>query len=67
MKMEFFGESAVAVSPEPADVARAISDLLNDPKKQARMIAAGRERMGLPGASEAMAQEILRALEGTKP
>ena len=67
MKMEFFGESAVAVSPEPAEVARAIADLLNDPQKQARMIAAGRERMGLPGASEAMAQEILRALEEIKP
>ena len=67
MKMEFFGEAALAVSPEPTDVARAIAGLLDDPQKQARMIAAGRERMGLPGASAAMATEILRVLEEAKP
>ena len=44
MKMEYFGESVLAVSPEPSDVARAIAGLLDDPQKQARMIAAGRER-----------------------
>lgn len=67
MKMQFFGESALAVTPEPADVARAIATLLDDPEKQARMAAAGRERMGLPGASEAMAGEIRRVLEEGKP
>lgn len=66
MKMEFFGESALAVTPEPADVARAIATLLDDPEKQARMAAAGRERMGMPGAGQAMAEEILRALDQVK-
>jgi hypothetical protein len=62
MKSDYFGESALAVPSDPARVAQAIWSLLDDPSRRARMIAAGRERMGEPGASEAIAQAIRRTL-----
>jgi uncharacterized protein (TIGR03492 family) len=62
MKMRFFGESAVAVARDPAVVARAILDILNDPDRAARMAAAGRQRMGVPGASAVIAAAVLDTL-----
>ena len=62
MKMEYFGESALMVEPDSEQVARAIVDILRDPQRQIRMAAAGRERMGEPGASQAIADEIIRAI-----
>ena len=67
MKMKFFGESAVAVRREPDAIARAVVDILGDPERQAHMAAAGRERMGDPGASAAIADEILKALDRIGP
>lgn len=64
MKMEFFGESAVAVPRDPDEIARAVVEILGDPERRARMGAAGRERMGEPGASQAIAAEILKMLDG---
>jgi uncharacterized protein (TIGR03492 family) len=62
MKADYFGESALAVAPEPRRVAEAIWALLDDPARRARMIAAGRERMGDPGASAAIAEIIGRTV-----
>lgn len=62
MKMQFFGLSALEVSPEPRAAARAITDLLADRERMEKMSAAGRERMGRPGASQAISEEILLKL-----
>lgn len=59
MKMEYFGESALAVPRDPERIADAVLELLGDPARCARMAAAGRERMGEPGASRAIADVIL--------
>ncbi len=59
MKMRFFGESAIAAPRDPDRAARMVAELLGDPVAMARMAAAGRERMGVPGASQAIAQEII--------
>jgi uncharacterized protein (TIGR03492 family) len=67
MKMEFFGEAAVAVRRDPDEIARAVVEILGDPERRARMAAAGRARMGEPGASRAIAEEILKALDGLRP
>jgi uncharacterized protein (TIGR03492 family) len=64
MKMQYFGESAIAADREPEAIARAVLDILADPARAARMGAAGRERMGGPGASRAIAADILEALDG---
>lgn len=64
MKMEFFGESAVAVPRDPDAIGREVVAILGDPERRARMAAAGRERMGEPGASKAIAVEILKTLDG---
>lgn len=63
MKMQFFGPSALEVSPEVPAIARAITDLLTDTERRKKMAAAGRERMGHPGASKTIAQEILQELQ----
>lgn len=63
MKMEYFGDAAVAVPREPEAIGREIGALLADAARQAQMAAAGRERMGRPGASNAIAREVLRALD----
>lgn len=67
MKADYFGESAIAVPPDPVRVAEATWALLDDPARRARMIAAGRERMGEPGASDAIAREIRRRLASLEP
>jgi len=63
MKMQFFGSAARRVSPEPQAVAAAVDDLLRDRELRERMAAAGRERMGDPGASERIASRLEKFLE----
>lgn len=63
MKMAYFGEAAVLAPREPDAVAGAVAGLLADPARCARMAAAGRERMGLPGGSEAIAGAVLDRLD----
>ncbi|MVA96819.1 hypothetical protein GN330_06100 [Nitratireductor sp. CAU 1489] len=75
MKIEYFGPAAVAAARRPEAIAGAVSRLLADPQARARMQAAGRERMGEPGASRAIAGHILaglasarlRAVDGATP
>jgi uncharacterized protein (TIGR03492 family) len=62
MKMAYFGPAAEAVPRDAAAVAAAIRALLTDPQRQARMSAAGRERMGPPGASAAIAARLAARL-----
>ncbi|MEM9435811.1 MAG: lipid-A-disaccharide synthase-related protein [Pseudomonadota bacterium] len=56
MKMAYFGEAAVAVPRNPERVAEELGRLMADPDRQLRMRSAGRERMGHPGASDAIAE-----------
>jgi uncharacterized protein (TIGR03492 family) len=63
MKMEYFGEAAVLAPREPDAIASAVAGLLADPARCARMAAAGRERMGQPGASDAIAAAILERFD----
>jgi uncharacterized protein (TIGR03492 family) len=63
MKMQFFGDSAVAVARDPDAMAAETLAILADPERARRMGAAGRERMGAPGASRAIAGEIVAALQ----
>lgn len=62
MKMRYFGDAAVEASPDETQIANLVIALLNDKDRCARMAAAGRERMGEPGASAAIASAILRHL-----
>ena len=64
MKMEYFGGSALYAPRDPDAIAGAVAQLLADPGRCARMAAAGRERMGEPGASDAIAAAILRHFDG---
>ncbi len=63
MKALYFGEAAVSVPREPKAVAQEILAILGDPQRAARMAAAGRERMGPPGASAAIAADVIAALD----
>ncbi|OPZ01226.1 MAG: hypothetical protein BWZ10_03493 [candidate division BRC1 bacterium ADurb.BinA364] len=60
MKSKYFGEAAWAVERRPEAIAAAVAALLADPARRERMSRAGRERMGDPGASAAIAGEIVR-------
>lgn len=66
MKMTFFGEAAQAVPRDPASLAEAMQALLDDPQRRARMAQAGRARMGEPGASAAIAQQVAALLTRTR-
>jgi len=63
MKMRFFGPAAQEVAHDPDEVAQAALGLLADPGRRARMGAAGRARMGGPGASAAIAARLVELLE----
>jgi uncharacterized protein (TIGR03492 family) len=58
MKAAFFGPAAVTVPRDPAAIASAAAALLADPDRRAAMGAAGRARMGPPGAAAAIAADI---------
>jgi len=62
MKMRYFGDSALAVSRDPAALAGAIVALLSDPARRAAMGAQGRKRMGPPGASARIAAQVIARL-----
>jgi uncharacterized protein (TIGR03492 family) len=64
MKMQFFGLSARMVPPKTEEIARAVRELLRDEELRGGMASAGRERMGRPGASRAIAREIINHLTG---
>jgi uncharacterized protein (TIGR03492 family) len=63
MKMPYFGPSAVRVKREPGALARAVSRIAADDALHARMASAGKERMGSPGASAAIAADVVAHLE----
>jgi len=58
MKMKFFGESAVMAQNDAENIADVSLSLLQDAAACHRMALAGRERMGQPGASKAIAERI---------
>ncbi|MEO7967019.1 MAG: lipid-A-disaccharide synthase-related protein [Gemmatimonadaceae bacterium] len=62
MKMPYFGASAIQVERSPGALADALLRIVGDDKLHARMAAAGRERMGAPGATDAIASDIARHL-----
>ncbi|MEX0955358.1 MAG: lipid-A-disaccharide synthase-related protein [Rhizobiaceae bacterium] len=64
MKSVYFGDAALAVPRDPNAISAAIARLLDDPEQRQRMAEAGRERMGDPGASQAIADTILAVLDG---
>ncbi|MFN3641507.1 MAG: lipid-A-disaccharide synthase-related protein [Gemmobacter sp.] len=61
VKARYFGPAAVTAPRDPDMIAAAAARLLADPEARARMAAAGRARMGPPGAAAAIAAD-LRAL-----
>ncbi|MCB1453294.1 MAG: lipid-A-disaccharide synthase-related protein [Rhizobiaceae bacterium] len=63
MKSVYFGDAALNVPREANGIAAAAANLLADPQRRDLMAAAGRERMGEPGASRAIAQSILAGLD----
>jgi uncharacterized protein (TIGR03492 family) len=64
MKSAYFGDAALAVPRDPNAISAAVARLLDDPDRRRRMAEAGRERMGNPGASQAIADTILAVLDG---
>jgi uncharacterized protein (TIGR03492 family) len=63
MKMELFGQSALATKACPKAAANAVVNILKDPQKQAAMGLEGRTRMGAPGASAAIAKTLAGFVE----
>ena len=62
MKRRYFGEAALESPAEPRALRATIVRALGDEKLRRRMAAAGRERMGGPGASDAISAHILERL-----
>src|SRR5690606_10834827 len=58
MKAEYFGQAALSLPRDAGVISQAVYDLLHDPARRAAMGEAGRERMGRPGASRAIAAQI---------
>lgn len=65
MKEHYFGDAAVSAPREPQAIAGQVERLLGDSDKRRCMAEAGRLRMGKPGASAAIAREILAALNNS--
>jgi tetraacyldisaccharide 4'-kinase len=55
IQKKLLGDSELLVPPAPANLANAVETVLGDQELYRRMSRAGRERMGGPGAIEAMA------------
>ncbi len=51
---DFFGDSCIFAIPSAEDMAKALGELLADPAACARRGAVGRQRMGSPGAIDAI-------------
>jgi uncharacterized protein (TIGR03492 family) len=56
----FAGDSRITVEPEPAELAAAMTGLLTDGADRLRRGAIGRERIGPPGAIDAIIAELAR-------
>lgn len=54
------GDALAVAPPTPEAVAAEVRDILTNPTRRERMAAAGRERMGPPGAADRMAAAIGR-------
>lgn len=57
------GEALAVTPPDPRAVAAEAAALLSDESRRARMAAAGRARMGPPGAAARMAAAIVQIME----
>ena len=53
------GEALVVVEPEPTQLAAALQTLLNDEVRLVRLAKLGPERLGRPGGTQAIVQDIL--------
>ncbi len=62
MKQDYFGPAAITAPRDAHEIAKTIASVFANPSLRAEMAAAGRERMGGPGASEAIARDILDIL-----
>lgn len=58
-EQKLFGDARIAVPGEPVAVANALSRLLGSDEERARLGRIGRERIGPPGAIEAVLQAVL--------
>ncbi len=67
MKMKYFGASAISTPRRDDAIAAALMEVLDNAQLRARMIAAGHERMGDPGASVAIARDIEAFLKSGIP
>jgi uncharacterized protein (TIGR03492 family) len=57
---QLLGDALLIVPRDGSEGARAIADLLRDPRRRDAMSKAGRERMGPPGAARAIAERIVQ-------
>jgi hypothetical protein len=57
---QLFGDGRLAVEAEPQAIAAAITTLATDPGERLRRAAVGRERIGPPGAIDAIIAELTR-------
>lgn len=64
---KLLGEALVVLEEDDDAFARDVLALLADPPRIAKMSAAGRERMGQPGASAAIARAVLDVAKETRP
>jgi uncharacterized protein (TIGR03492 family) len=64
MKSRYFGDSALAVERNADKLNQEILGLLNNPARTKLMVAAGKARMGAPGASDAIAKVLIARLQG---
>jgi uncharacterized protein (TIGR03492 family) len=67
MKMRFFGPAAVVAPRERSALADCLRALLSDNERRERMRRAGIERMGGPGASDAICDIILEMVGARAP
>lgn len=65
MKMPFFGASAVRVARNGRALCDALLRITGEKSLRDEMIAAGRERMGAPGATAAIAADIVALIQRT--
>lgn len=66
LKARYYGPAVLATERSGEAVAAAVRRILDDPALRDRMAAAGRERMGEPGASSAIAAEIVSILQALR-
>ncbi len=57
---QLFGEARLTVEPDPQAIAGAIMKLVGNPAERLRRAAIGRERIGPPGAIQAIIAELTK-------